>query len=187
MKKPGFWRFSGSFFLVTAWMNYLDRQGVVPMALLACVLHEWGHYLAIRRAGGEVRYVRVTAAGAEMRLERELSYRREFLCALAGPAANLALAAFFCAFSWGRLFAGINLALALLNLAPVRGLDGGRALQCGLCLLAGEETAEWTAQRFDALCCALLLGLGGAVLRIAGNPTLLLVAVWMWLTNWRQM
>ena len=110
MKKPGFWRFSGSFFLVTAWMNYLDRQGVVPMALLACVLHEWGHYLAIRRAGGEVRYVRVTAAGAEMRLERELSYRREFLCALAGPAANLALAAFFCAFSWGRLFAGINLA-----------------------------------------------------------------------------
>ena len=175
MKKPGFWRFSGSFFLVTAWMNYLDRQGVVPMALLACVLHEWGHY------------VRVTAAGAEMRLERELSYRREFLCALAGPAANLALAAFFCAFSWGRLFAGINLALALLNLAPVRGLDGGRALRCGLCLLAGEETAEWTAQRFDALCCALLLGLGGAVLRIAGNPTLLLVAVWMWLTNWRQM
>ena len=37
------------------------------------------------------------------------------------------------------------------------------------------------------LACALLLGLGGAVLRIAGNPTLLLVAVWMWLTNWRQM
>ena len=67
------------------------------------------------------------------------------------------------------------------------GLAVGNITVGGLCLLAGEETAEWTAQRFDALCCALLLGLGGAVLRIAGNPTLLLVAVWMWLTNWRQM
>ena len=48
---------------------------------------------------------------------------------------------------------------------------------------AGASALVWLSA---LLCCALLLGLGGAVLRIAGNPTLLLVAVWMWLTNWRQ-
>lgn len=180
MKSAGFWRFSGGFFLLAAWMNYLDSQGVVPMAFLACALHEAGHYLAVRRLGGSVRYIQFTAAGAEMRLEGELSYQREWICALAGPAANLLLAAFFCAFSWGALFAGINLALALLNLAPVSGLDGGRALRCGLCLLAGEETAGRAARALDTLCCALLLGLGCSVLGIAGNPTLLLVAVWVW-------
>ena len=27
---------TGGFLLLTAWLNYLDRQGVVPLALLAC-------------------------------------------------------------------------------------------------------------------------------------------------------
>lgn len=155
------------------------------MALLACALHEMGHYLAIRWIGGEVRYIRVTAAGAEMRLEGELSYCQEFFCAMAGPAVNLAMAAFFCTFAWGRLFAGIHLALALLNLAPVSGLDGGRALRCGVCLLAGEEIADNVTQGLDLFCCALLLGLGGGVVWIMGNPTLLLVAVWVWASHFR--
>ena len=29
---------TGGFLLLTAWLNYLDRQGVVPLALLACAL-----------------------------------------------------------------------------------------------------------------------------------------------------
>jgi len=185
VRQPGFWRFSGSFFLFAALLNYLDSQGIVPMALLACALHEAGHYLAIRWVGGEVRYIRVTAAGAEMRLEGELSYCRELVCALAGPAVNLTLAAFFCAFFWGRLFAGLNLALAFLNLLPVSGLDGGRVLRCGVCLAVGEEPADRIAGELDALCCALLLGLGGGLLWIAGNPTLLLTAVWVWTSHFK--
>ena len=31
---------TGGFLLLTAWLNYLDRQGVVPLALLVCALHE---------------------------------------------------------------------------------------------------------------------------------------------------
>ena len=42
---------TGGFLLLTAWLNYLDRQGVVPLALLACALHELGHWAASGRWG----------------------------------------------------------------------------------------------------------------------------------------
>ena len=75
---------TGGFLLLTAWLNYLDRQGVVPLALLACALHELGHWAALRALGVRVRRVRLTAVGAEMEVDRGLSYGGELLAALAG-------------------------------------------------------------------------------------------------------
>ena len=49
--------------LLLAWLNYWDTQGVVPLALAACLLHELAHYGALRRAGAGVRRVRLTAVG----------------------------------------------------------------------------------------------------------------------------
>ena len=115
---------TGGFLLLTAWLNYLDRQGVVPLALLACALHELGHWAALRALGARVRRVRLTAVGAEMEVDRTLSYGGELLAALAGPGANLALALAFSPLTGGGLFAGLNLALACFNLLPVGQMDG---------------------------------------------------------------
>ena len=41
--------------LLLAWLNYWDTQGVVPLALAACLLHELAHYGALRLAGAGVR------------------------------------------------------------------------------------------------------------------------------------
>ena len=46
--------------LLLAWLNYWDTQGVVPLALAACLLHELAHYGALRLAGAGVRRVRLT-------------------------------------------------------------------------------------------------------------------------------
>ena len=43
--------------LLLAWLNYWDTQGVVPLALAACLLHELAHYGALRLAGAGVRRV----------------------------------------------------------------------------------------------------------------------------------
>ena len=43
---------SGGALLMLAALYYLDGQGVLPLALLACALHEAGHWLAIRALGG---------------------------------------------------------------------------------------------------------------------------------------
>lgn len=177
---------SGGFLLLLAWLNYTDSQGLVPLALLSCALHEGGHWLAIWAAGGEVKRVTLTVAGAEMALGRPLSYGRELACALAGPGVSLALAWLGSFLPGGALFAGINLVLAAFNLLPLSALDGGRALGCAAGMLAGPEAAARLAGLLDGLLAGGLLA-GGAILAWrGGSVTLLLTAGWLFSSLCRE-
>ena len=175
---------SGGALLLLAALYYLDGQGVVLPALLACALHEGGHWLAIRALGGRVSALRLTCVGAEMRLSARfpLGWGAQLIAALAGPCANLlaAWAAARTGTEGGYCFAGLNLALALFNLLPAAPLDGGRALGCALALTAGRERA---GRMLSALSAALGAGLtcGALVLAVQGrgNLTLLLTALWL--------
>lgn len=170
---------TGGFFLLLAWLNYLDRSFLVPMTLAACGAHELGHIAVIRLLGGNIKGICLTAIGAELILDRPLGYWQEGLSALAGPAVNLVLALISCCFKGGVLFAGLNLGLALFNLLPVGRLDGGRVLCCTLSLLAGPEFADRAGGWLDCLCTAGALA-GGLVLAVLrGNITLLLIAFWL--------
>lgn len=170
---------TAGFFLLLAWMNYLDRSFLVPEALLACAAHELGHVAVIRLLGGAVKGIRLTVVGAELMLERPLGYWQEGLSALAGPGVNLLLALVFCGFEDGAVFAGLNLTLVLFNLLPVGRLDGGRALHCTLALLVGADWADRVGRWLDCLCTAGALAAGIALVVLGKNPTLLLVALWL--------
>ncbi len=170
---------TASFFLLTAWLNYLDRQAIVPLAMLACALHELGHYLAIRWMGGTIKLIRLTAIGAEMVLSRPLNYWQEGLAALAGPGINLLLALIFSSWEWSRLFAGLNLVLGCFNMMPIGRLDGGRTMYCTLALLLGPDLAQRAAAWMDLCFTSLILAAGLLLFGVGGNVTLLLVAVWM--------
>ena len=170
---------SAGFLLLAAWLNYWDRQGVFPQVLLACVLHELGHLLALRWLGMPVEKLRVTAVGAEIRVAGSLSYRGELAAALAGPAVNLVLAGWMSYLPGGAVGAGINLVLGLFNLLPVGRLDGGRILSCVLALLLGPEYGERAAAVLSVLCVVLLGAAGIGVLWLGGNGTLLMVSLWM--------
>ena len=76
---------SGGALLLLAALYYLDGQGVLPLALGACALHEGGHWLAIRALGGRVAALRITCVGAEMRLSARLplGYGAQIIAALA--------------------------------------------------------------------------------------------------------
>lgn len=170
---------TSGFLLLLAWLNYLDRALLVPMALAACAFHELGHLAAIRALGEDIKGIRLTAVGAELILARPLSYWQEGLCALAGPGANLLLALLACSVPGGLSFAGLNLTLALFNLLPVGRLDGGRALRCTLALLAGPALADRAGGWLDRLCTAGALAAGLLLAAFGGNITLLLVAFWL--------
>lgn len=175
-----FWKIeaTGGFFLLMAWLNYLDHQFLLPMTVLACALHELGHYGMLWAVGGKLRLIRLTAVGAEMVIEHPLNYWQEGMTALAGPLVNLLLLLLFCGRKNGVTFAGINLVLALFNLLPISRLDGGRVLKCALSLIVGPETAESLGNRLDCLCALLLLTGGIYAIWKAGNITLLIVSFW---------
>lgn len=168
------------FVVLLALLCYLDEGlGLLGWGLLACALHELGHIAAIRLLGGRVERLRLTAVGAELAQDgaRPLSYGKEALAVLAGPAASL-LTAWLAMRASFFLLAGLSLGQGLFNLLPVLPLDGGRAA----CLLLSSRGGEGTQR---GLCClsaalsGLLLGGGLILLRVFGNPTLLVTAAWL--------
>lgn len=177
---------SGGFLLLVAWLNYTDTQGLIPLAVLSCALHEAGHWGMLRLVGGEAAGLRLTVAGAAMELKYPLSYTGEALCALAGPGVSLALAWMGHCLPGGALFSGINLVLAAFNLLPVSGLDGGRALHCALCALAGPEAAERAAGLLDGFLVGALVAGGGILAWKGGSVTLLFTAGWLFSAVWRE-
>lgn len=170
---------TGGCLVLLAWLNYLDRELLLPMALASSGAHELGHLAAVRLMGGSVKQIRLTAVGAELTLDRALGYWQEGISALAGPGVNLLLAAACCGSGRWMAFAGLNLALALFNLLPVGGLDGGRALYCTLALLAGQDWSARICGWLDCAGTALVLGLGLLTAGLGGNITLLAVACWL--------
>lgn len=176
---------SGGALLLAAWLNYLDRQGLFLPALLACGLHEAGHYAVLRWLQNDITEIRITISGAEMAVRDPMSYGKELLAALGGPAVNVLLALVFCRWAWGAVFAGLNWALAWFNLLPVGNLDGGRALRCILSCTLGPQRTDRVTLWLDGLLLSLLLA-AALLLARGGNLTLLLTAGWLLLHFLRE-
>ncbi len=167
------------FLLLAAWLNYIDDGGMLPGILLSCLLHELGHLAALWVLEAPVRQIRVTAIGAEICVQREMSYMGELVAVLMGPLVNFLLVGLCCRIPGCEMVAGINLVLGCFNLLPVGGLDGGRALRCVLMLTVGQEGGEALSRRLSLVVAAGLCAAGWYLLFLGGNPTLLLVSLWL--------
>ena len=170
---------SPGFLLLAAWLNYMDRQGIFVLTLIGCVFHELCHLGILRLCKVPIRCIRITAVGAEIRVDRGMSYLTEMGAALAGPLGNLFLAFLASRVPGGALFAGVNLALGLFNLVPAGRLDGGRFLYCALSLLLGPEWGERVSGLISNLCLAVLCLAGGWSFGRRGSLTLALISIWM--------
>jgi Zn-dependent protease len=142
-------------------------------ALFGCVLlHELGHALMARAFGIGTRDITLYPIGGVARLERmPEAPGQELLVALAGPAVNVALAAFFIPaavlLAWvlgigpGELLAveswqaavcvfvvtlaGVNVSLVVFNMLPVFPMDGGRVFRALLAMWLGHLRATEVA------------------------------------------
>ena len=177
---------SGGFLLLIACLNYLDYQMLVPMALTACFLHELGHIVALKLTGNTINQICLSVIGAEMELGHLMSYRQELICAGAGPLVNLLLAGVFSHVRSGTLFAGLNLSLGLFNLLPIGTMDGGRILYCLMAPLLGPDRAERIRTVIQRCLTAVLFVLGVLLLGTGGNATMLMVAIWLIILEFRR-
>lgn len=162
--------------LLTALLLW-QPDGLAVSCVLASVIHECGHLLAMLAVGVPPDRCTLSAFGACIRMGSRLpGYRQNMLISLAGPLANLLAAA--CLLLLGcQQTAAVHLVLAVLNLLPASALDGGELLRCGLCLLGMESLAAGVL-RFTSTSVLLPLAAGALwlFLRGGGNLSLLLVS-----------
>lgn len=172
---------SSGFLLLLGVLFWLDEGvGLLPWGLLACLLHELGHIAMASALGGQVESLSLTVVGAELRIGygAPLTYGRDSLVALAGPAVNLLLGGLFTALGW-RLAAALTLAVGAFNLLPILPLDGGRVVYG---LLANRLDPDWAERLMTALSgclVGLLVGVGAVAAAYYANVTLLLTALWL--------
>ncbi|MCD8189936.1 MAG: peptidase M50 [Clostridiales bacterium] len=178
---------TADFLFLLALLLYTGVGPVLGCCGLAAALHEMGHILCCRALGVPVRRLRLSLVGAELDLGgRCRSGAEECLVALAGPLINLttAVPALTAPLpgQFHYLFAGASLMLALFNLLPVLPLDGSRALHGALsafCSLGWADSVTTAVSRLLKL--ALLPA--GAWCAAKGNPSLLVMAVWLLLSE----
>ena len=121
----------GGFFLVLALMGLLFPLGLVAGIVLAALIHECGHLIAVRLTGGRVLAIRLRAGGARIETA-PMPPGKAAVCALAGPGAGA-----LTIFAW-RFFPEMALAglvQTVFNLLPIYPLDGGRVARNICCKL----------------------------------------------------
>ncbi|HKI98587.1 MAG TPA: site-2 protease family protein [bacterium] len=124
------------------WMGAAGALGL----FVSIILHEFSHSLVARRYGLPIKGITLFIFGGVAEMEDEPpNAKSEFLMAIAGPIASLAIGAV--CYAAAVVMAGpqagaldsvlhylgvINVLLALFNLAPAFPLDGGRVLRAAL-------------------------------------------------------
>ena len=177
-------RVSVSFWLLVVIAAIISPVQVVVNILLAAMLHECGHLAILRLFRVPVEGMRLTALGAELyaRGAQRLSYGRELLVTLAGPAINLIVAVLAAAaalyMQWETLyvFAGANVILCLYNLLPILPLDGGRTLYLVTAYFFGPMVGDAVAAIIGTVCALSLLVLGIYLSIVSGSGMFFLLA-----------
>ena len=161
-----------------------DTPILLAALLPAALLHDLAHYAVLRLCGVRTARFTLTGLGASLYVPElhRLSYGAELLSAAAGPLMNLLL--------WvllsltGReeltLFAGAQMVLGVLNLLPVRPMDGGRILWLATAYLTEPYTADRVAAAVGLAASSALLALClWLVLTTGSGLFLLLGALWL--------
>ena len=148
--------FGFPFAVTAAVILMLDRSKTAPAVFLCCTVHEAAHILLLALCSAPPDAIVLGVFG--MRIDRGetcLDYRREAVCALAGPAANfivsLAVLPFARVYPNALKFAALSAGIGVFNLLPVEPMDGAAALKSLLLLKYEERTADKIACVFISL------------------------------------
>lgn len=174
------------FCAVLCLMLVIDRTGLIIPTLFAVFIHESGHLLAMWAADCQPRAIRLIPTSVQIVRGFSTKKHGEAAIAFCGPAANLVffgalLANFFIFKSEQSLtFALLNLVIAIFNLLPVSGLDGGTLLTLFLSRFTDIYKAEGIVRIITGVF-AFVAFLLGVYLWVSGtvNISVFIVAVYL--------
>lgn len=177
------------FFWMLCFLLLIDQTGLMPITILCSLMHEAGHLIAMRITRCQPLAIRVTPCGMEIDRAPETAEKETVMIALAGPLVNLI-------FSFVGLlilrffpdapmigFIAVNALIFLLNLLPVRGLDGGEIASCILIKRKGREKGERLFSRLSYFVSLLILFFGIVAVIGTANLSLSLVGLYLLMLN----
>lgn len=137
------------FAAVVAFMLVIDRTGLIIPTVFAVMIHELGHLFTMWVMECAPKAIRLIPTSVQIVRAFSPKPHGEVAIAVTGPLCNIAV---FFVFWFNYLafgnetvlrFGMLNLILGVLNLLPVKGLDGGTLLYNILC----KRTEEYRADR----------------------------------------
>jgi Zn-dependent protease/CBS domain-containing protein len=170
------------------WMGIFGALGLFA----SIVVHEFSHSIVARRNGLPMKGITLFVFGGVAEMESEPpDPKTEFLMAVAGPLASLALGAVFYVIGAAaatslplevvtvlNYLAQINWLLAIFNMIPAFPLDGGRVLRALLWQRSGNLVSATRTAAFAGSIFGALLMAGGLLQLFYGN---FIGAVWWFL------
>lgn len=140
-------KFDFSFFAVVAFMIFVDTSGAAVLSLIACILHEGGHLLAMAVCGAYPE--RITFYGGGIALSKagmdSLSDAKRLVILSAGCAVNLLAASVYLTMPGNdtvAVFSAVNLIICLFNALPIGYFDGAGILEILLSKFLSLRVAE---------------------------------------------
>ena len=148
-------------FVFFAVLFVADFSVMSIMPFLAALLHEMGHVLAMKTCGIKISDIKIYPFGVDIKKQQSLtSYATDIFISIAGILTNIA-AMIACNFLPPSdnisFFVSSNVVLIIINVLPIRTLDGGMALEKLLLLKMRYDIVDGV-MNFLSLCSILLLG-----------------------------
>ena len=167
-------------------MIAIDRTGLIIPTLFAVFIHESGHLLAMWAADCQPKAVRLIPTSVQIIRGFSTKKYGEAAIAFCGPAANLVLFGVLYAnynifgSEISLNFAILNLVIAVFNLLPVSGLDGGTILTLFIARFTNVYKAE-SIVRIVTVVFAVVAFLLGVYLASIGtvNISVFIVAIYL--------
>lgn len=141
----------------------------------AALIHECGHFIAIKTTGCSVTRIDLEPFGATIAFNAaDASYKAELQVALGGPLAGIAAAGvgwlcfLYFPSSLLLMFILASLLFSIINLFPLRTLDGGVALRAVLLSRCDLDKAELLLRLFSMTAASMLCVLSAMLLQYTG-------------------
>ena len=135
-----------------------DMRENYILALIFSALHETGHILALLFFGRKPTEITLGIMGIRIEMNNTiLSYREECIVALAGPFVNFVFAVIFAFTDISGVPFVVNTGLFIVNILPVKTLDGGRFINNLILSHSDEDKADKIMNRLEIATAVMLV------------------------------
>ena len=177
------------FSVIIAFLLITDKTGLMTVSLVAIILHDLGHSIALKIQGCAPLSVKFCSSGVLISGTRYCTIRENAIIAFSGPFSNFIFTLlFYCLWQVTDIyyllcFAAVQFIVGFVNLFPVKGLDGGTLFVCFLKLFPKVNVnLVFGIVSFLTACAMTVLG-AAVVVKNVSNPSLLLLGIYLIILN----